>query len=188
LVILAALGLWNVPAGAQTWEELERGTFVDFRDGHEYPWVAVGDQVWMAENLVAQVPGQWWFFNNDNIRHGAEFGRLYSWEAARRACPTGWHLPTVEEWQELTDAVDGARVAGDWLKDPSGFAAPLGGVRRYEDGGFFEGLGQSGALWADTPHYDDHAKYVSFSRDETQVMYFGYHRAAGHSVRCVRND
>jgi len=29
------------------------------------------------------------------------YGRLYTWEAAQRACPEGWHLPSDEEWYHL---------------------------------------------------------------------------------------
>ncbi len=34
-----------------TIEETTSGTFIDSRDGNEYNWVQIGDQVWMAENL-----------------------------------------------------------------------------------------------------------------------------------------
>src|SRR5690554_382234 len=35
-----------------TIEETTSGTFIDSRDGNEYNWVQIGDQVWMAENLA----------------------------------------------------------------------------------------------------------------------------------------
>jgi uncharacterized protein (TIGR02145 family) len=34
----------------------------------------------------------------DNYR---KYGVLYNFEAAKTACPTGWHLPTDEEWKTL---------------------------------------------------------------------------------------
>lgn len=29
------------------------------------------------------------------------FGVLYNWEAAKTACPSGWHLPSDQEWKTL---------------------------------------------------------------------------------------
>lgn len=37
------------------------------------------------------------FAYNDNNDNAASYGRLYTWEAAIEATPTGWHLPTKEE-------------------------------------------------------------------------------------------
>jgi len=34
---------------AVTLQGQEKGTFIDKRDGHEYKWVKIGEQVWMAE-------------------------------------------------------------------------------------------------------------------------------------------
>ena len=28
------------------------------------------------------------------------YGRLYTWEQAMKVCPSGWHLPSDEEWKE----------------------------------------------------------------------------------------
>ncbi len=30
-----------------------------------------------------------------------EYGVLYNWYAAKKACPDGWHLPSDEEWKTL---------------------------------------------------------------------------------------
>ena len=46
-----------------------------------------------------------WLDNND----GNDFyGKLYNWYAvqdSRNLCPTGWHVPTNAEWNELTDYI-----------------------------------------------------------------------------------
>lgn len=75
-------------------------TFVDSRDGKEYKTVKIGNQLWMAENLAFDCGEGCCAFDND-INNVEKFGYLYDWETAQEICPSGWHLPSVEEWEEL---------------------------------------------------------------------------------------
>jgi uncharacterized protein (TIGR02145 family) len=77
------------------------GTFIDERDGHEYKWIRIGEQIWMAENLAF---GGWVYDNN--ISNESIYGRLYSWELASSICPVGWHLPSNQEWKKLVTYID----------------------------------------------------------------------------------
>ncbi|HER09350.1 MAG TPA: hypothetical protein ENO20_10630 [Bacteroides sp.] len=73
------------------------GKFIDIRDKEDYSWIRIGDQIWMAENLNHRT-------SEGSMVYGdqpPQFGRLYNWEAAKDACPDGWHLPTDQEWMEL---------------------------------------------------------------------------------------
>jgi uncharacterized protein (TIGR02145 family) len=165
----------------------ESGTFLDSRDGHRYGWISVAGQIWMAENLDFETDEGWWYYENDAGQSGSGTGRLYTWETARTACPQGWHLPSEQEWRDLVSQVGGEEQAGNWFKAQDGFNAPLGGLRRYEGSGSFVRLGEEGHFWTSTPHFDDHAKYLVFYRDRSLAQFFGYHRDAGNSVRCVRD-
>ena len=103
-----------------TIEETTSGTFIDSRDGNEYNWVQIGDQVWMAENLKVTkyndgiaIPnvtddtawgelttGAGALCDYDNTPSNSEtYGKLYNWHAVNtgKLCPTGWHVPSDAE-------------------------------------------------------------------------------------------
>ena len=141
-------------------------TFKDSRDGKVYKTVKIGEQVWMAENLAyAPASGNYWAYDNDDANVEI-YGYLYDWQTAKNVCPAGWHLPSDEEWTELTDYLGGN--AGGKLKatgtigsgtglwyapntgatNETGFTALPGGYR-YGDGAF-DYVGYHGYWWSAT--------------------------------------
>jgi len=75
-------------------------TFTDARDGKTYKYIKIGNKEWMAENLAYEIANGSWDAGGTK-QYGAKYGRLYTWDAAKDAVPSGWHLPTDAEWKEL---------------------------------------------------------------------------------------
>ena len=86
-----------------TIEETTSGTFIDSRDGNEYNWVQIGNQVWMAENLAylprvnrvaagsEDAAGSYYYvygYDGTNVTDAkatdnyTTYGVLYNWTAA----------------------------------------------------------------------------------------------------------
>ena len=82
----------------------------DSRDGQAYMTMKIGNQVWMAENLNYEMADSYCY--DDRTSNCSKYGRLYTWDAAMKACPLGWHLPTQNEWKTLFAMAGGENTAG----------------------------------------------------------------------------
>ena len=116
-----------------------KGVFTDARDGKVYKTITIGTQTWMAENLAYlpsvshsftssfDFPVYYVYGYDGNSVSAAKasanyitYGVLYNWEAAKIACPSGWHLPTDAEWTILENYL--GTTAGDKLKETGDIA------------------------------------------------------------------
>lgn len=173
--------------------------FTDIRDEQKYKTVKIGSQIWFAENLKFIHPTGSWAYNND-LEMEKIYGRLYTWEAAKAACPAGWHIPTDEEWQTLIDYLGGENVAGSKLKETgishwqspnegatneSGFTALPGGDRYYN--GTFSGVGYYGYWWSATEYGAADAWSRCMYYSSASVNRHSSYEAGGFSIRCVRD-
>ena len=91
--------------------------FTDPRDSKQYYTVTAGGLTWLAQNLA--------YFEKDsegNYTLGRPYssakatedvmGGFYSWSDAQTACPSGWRLPTADEFDALGSAAGALMVDG----------------------------------------------------------------------------
>ncbi len=212
----------------------ETTTMTDI-DGNVYKTMKIGDQWWMAENFkgTKQADGTaipnvtrnidwhnlsitdaaYCFYNNDDNN---QYGALYTWDAAVKAAPSGWHLPTDEEWKQLemhlgmsrTEADKGkyrgsneaSMLAGNsdlWqngvLKNNSAFGTSAfnalpGGYRTYTDG-TFHSLSYKVEFWSITNNVNNKGAWVRLLyHDNLKVDREYDNRRIGYSVRYIKDN
>jgi len=74
-------------------------TYVDQRDNTTYGIVEVGDNIWFAENLNFTTSNSVCF--DRKVKHCIANGRLYPHDELDIACPKGWRVPNIADWQIL---------------------------------------------------------------------------------------
>lgn len=128
-------------------------SFTDDRDGQSYDMVQIGNQIWMAENLNfaggadagavnpnAGATAIASFCPDGDDRNCKQYGRLYTWEAAQKACPAGWHLPSAGEFDALFMAAMAADVRGAAMAQAANITT-VGGLLKSTSGWFKKGNG-----------------------------------------------
>ena len=143
-------------------------------------------QTWMAENLNYETENSWCGGGSGYIdKSGTEgdcsiYGRLYTWAAAKTACPDGWHLPSETEFEKLITNVDAdlngsyntTNKAGTALKSTSGWNGDGNGTNASGfsalPGGFGTGTsfmvkGNGGYFWSFSEVNDNYSYGFSVS-------------------------
>lgn len=172
---------------------------VDTRDKQKYRTVTIADLEWMADNLNYQSEGSYCY--KDDEEFCMAYGRLYTWNAAKGACPTGFRLPTHQDFESLWTAAGADFNAGYLLKTDYGWNGDVNGNDTLK----FSAMPAGNRF--DDETYGNAAKFAFFwSSDDTsegiaqgsarvwyltsKSMAFGYMakpKDFGFSVRCVRN-
>jgi len=194
-MITALIALTACGCGWDRASKYETGTFIDERDGKEYRTVKIGELTWMAKNLNFETDSSWCY--DDNFLNCLNHGRLYTWDAAMKACPEGWRLPDNDDWKNITgDDVDGKKLKSTWRwnnnpdgssgsgTDNYGFSALPGGIR--PTNGCFRGAGSTGIWWSAFDLGDKAG--VRSMHSSPQKLLDSYAKDYGLSVRCIRKD
>jgi len=163
--------------------------------------IKIGNQIWSAENLAFTkdrdgndlVLGKDYFYPVDIHYIADKFGLLYTWDAAKRVVPKGWHLPLKEEFEQLIKDLPIEEFASkrEWpancklaTKEDTLFSALPAG---YHDE-FFHYFGNYAYFWSATPFYDSGYAYGMFLHCNSKFSYLTYYRHYfSFSIRCVKD-
>ncbi|UCH15061.1 MAG: fibrobacter succinogenes major paralogous domain-containing protein, partial [Bacteroidales bacterium] len=191
-------------------------------DGNNYTIVKIGSQFWMAENLATtknrygkDIPlvtsntewaslstGAYCWYDNDEAKYKDTYGALYNWYIvySTALCPSGWHVPTDNEWTTLVDYLGGKDVAAGKIKEAgythwqspnigatneSGFTALPGGHRR-DYNGIFTDITRYAPWWSISEENTTHAWARSTFYNQASLNRYTHPKEYGYSVRCVR--
>ena len=199
----------TVQIGTQCWTK-ENLRVTKYSDGTYIPLDNSGgtsgnslDQTWGSRTTGARTI---YAHSQTNL---VKYGFLYNWYTAKgiatagstnfkRICPTGWHVPSKEEWDKLLSHLGGAQVAGGKLKSVTGWNAPNTGATNESgftglpgggriDSGEFGYLGTAGVWWSSSESNSNSAWNLNLFYGDGNVAWNGLNKAHGLSVRCLRD-
>ena len=153
----------------------------------QYTAVEIAENHWMDKNLnIAVSHGT--FCMDDKTENCDAKGRLYTWEAAKEACPEGWHLATLEDWEALVKWAGDPKNALKELKTPSGFGLKFGGAKQSKVG--FTANNEKGYFWtaSDDPENKKNAFSYLVNDTENTLVKSSERKSDAFSCRCIKNS
>ena len=179
-------------------------TFVDLRDEQEYSSVRIGSQIWMYEDLNYAGPD----VNMMTWEKGRN--RWYNWNAiSSDICPSGWHVPSKNEWQKLIDFFGGPSKSYNVLQSCLDVESEYNFVcnerliygdhewckNRSDDGdcigdSLYIAYTSGANYWTLTDVDDAYAYYVwiALPIDADEVMFKTADKRDGAAIRCIKDD
>lgn len=159
-------------------------------EGNTYNTIKIGNQIWMASNLKAKFTSDGTavveaYVYNDNESYLNDYGRYYTWEAAKKPFIEGWHLPSEAEWNILESTLGSDVGAKLKVGGSSGFEAKLAGYRDYW-GGYTE-LNSWGVFWTSSVYTSDHSFVRNLFSFINNFEHSGCGIIAGNSVRLIKD-
>ncbi len=197
----------TVTLGTQTWMAENLRT-TKYPEGTDIPFLNNQEFAALEDTVTAEGAGVYGVNSNDVATHVAseyydKYGVLYTYGAALKACPIGWHLPTTNDIKILksfllyngdsTDAVP-LRAINEWndtvpATDRYGYTALPAGFRKIEDG---EGANlYSSTYWFGSYSPTSPVIYGIFNIHDTVFTYENhqYPRSRyGLSIRYIKDE
>ena len=176
----------------------KKNEFKDPRDKQTYRTVKIAGLEWLGDNLNYKTEDSFCYKDEDD--QCMVYGRLYTWDAAKKACPAGFRLPTHADFESLWTAAGADFNAGYLIKADYGWSGDTNGNDTLK----FSAMPAGNRF--DDETYGNTAKFAFFwSADDSsegiapgsarvwyltsKSMAFGYMskpKNFGFSVRCVR--
>jgi len=203
------------------------GYITDY-EGHVYSTVRLGNQEWMTRNLQTiyfsngdkikttypptlnteqeDKPVYQWMHNGyGGFQTQDPSGRLYTWYAvadSRNLCPTGWHVPSIDEWNELLNHLGGDTLTTrdfTWCNNyhwdsPSNTSATEGSFHAQLVGfrdvtGEFHHASRYGTYWWSATEVSSANGYaIHCGKDDfDRINQTNRNKKSGFTVRCVKD-
>jgi uncharacterized protein (TIGR02145 family) len=165
----------------------------------------VGSQSFYGNSAICYSWSTWYDLCNSGDALSL-LGRVYNLYAVldpRGICPSGWHIPSLNEWSQLSVFLGGDSVSGEKLKSTDGWHPGYGGGGGSNDsefngrpGGYcnasgsFYDAGITGEWWSSTMANSGdygHSVYLESTTSNFHTTNsLGYH-IEGLSVRCIKD-
>jgi len=165
--------------------------------GATYPFKRMPDgKQWTTQNLNVKTASSYCYQDED--AKCLQYGRLYTWDAAWRACESledGWRLPTNEEWRQMAKQYGGlleeseaggkATFQALIVGGSAGFNAVLGGGRSPD--GQYTRLDAHGFYWTASESDASTAWFYNFGKGMSALnRHSDGEKRRAFSVRCIK--
>lgn len=171
-------------------------SYKDPRDKQKYRTIKVGDRIWFADNLNYKMDGS--FCYKEDESNCQAYGRLYTWDAAIKACPVGYHLPTHGDFESLWQAAGADFNAAYLLKAEYGWSGETNGNdtlkfsampagNRFDDE-TYGNLSKFAFFWSSEASTEKQNARVWYMTSKSMAFSFmNKPKIYGFSVRCVQS-